>query len=210
MTVRPILHELYLADDPEAWSEAGFDVVDDRVQIGTTTLRFVTAEGRRGFVGWSFVDVAARDLDGMACFATDGVFGPNGNHENTSKLVDHVVVMTPDMGRTNEALAEIGLDLRRVRDVPDTAPARQQAFYRSGEVVIEVVGTAQPSGDGPSALWGLVTVVSDIDAAASRLGELLGEPKEAVQPSRRIATLRKSAGLGIPVALITPDPRYHR
>jgi len=208
VTVRPILHELYLADDPTAWSEAGFDVADNRCQIGTTTLRFVA--GERAVVGWSFVDVAECDLDGIACFATDGVFGPNGDHANTSTLVDHVVVMTPDMSRTNEALAEIGLDLRRVRDVPGTDPARQQAFYRSGEVVIEVVGTAEASGEGPSSLWGLVTVVSDIEVAAEHLGDLLSEPKIAVQPGRRIATIRKEAGLGVPVALITPDPRYHR
>jgi hypothetical protein len=28
--------------------------------------------------------------------------------------------------------------------------------------------------------------------------------KDAVQPGRRIATVRKQAGLGLPVALITP------
>ena len=37
------------------------------------------------------------------------------------------------------------------------------------------------------------------------LGERAGEVRDAVQPGRRIATLRRSAGLAIPVALMTPS-----
>jgi hypothetical protein len=32
----------------------------------------------------------------------------------------------------------------------------------------------------------------------------VSEPKDAVQPGRRISTVKASAGLGIPVALMTP------
>jgi hypothetical protein len=32
----------------------------------------------------------------------------------------------------------------------------------------------------------------------------VGEIRDAVQPGRRIATLRRSAGLALPVALMTP------
>jgi hypothetical protein len=35
------------------------------------------------------------------------------------------------------------------------------------------------------------------------MGEKLGEVHDAVQPGRRIATVRREAGLGVPVALIT-------
>jgi len=45
--------------------------------------------------------------------------------------------------------------------------------------------------------------VADLDACAELLGERLGSIRDAVQPGRRIATVRKSAGLGLPVALIS-------
>ena len=39
-----------------------------------------------------------------------------------------------------------------------------------------------------------------------RLGDDLGAPRDAVQPGRRIATVRESAGLGVPVAFMSPAP----
>jgi hypothetical protein len=46
--------------------------------------------------------------------------------------------------------------------------------------------------------------VPDIAATAAALGHLLGAPRDAVQPGRRIATLRREAGLGPAVAFMTP------
>ena len=46
--------------------------------------------------------------------------------------------------------------------------------------------------------------MEDLEAAAAHLGEHVGRIKDAVQPGRRIATVRDSAGLGLPVALMTP------
>jgi hypothetical protein len=40
---------------------------------------------------------------------------------------------------------------------------------------------------------------------ASTLGELLGTPRDAVQPGRKIATLRPAAGLGPAIAFMTPQ-----
>jgi hypothetical protein len=212
LIVRPVLHELLVADDPAVWRSVGFDIDEGVCQIGSTTIRFVDDDiasggGASGIVGWSFVGVDAQHIDGIRCAPTDGAIGLACTHPNTSVLIDHVVVMTPNLARTNEALSSVGLDLRRVRDVPGTEPLRQQAFYRSGEVVIEVVGTAEPTGTHPASLWGLVTVVSDIDAAAAHLGDRLATPKDAVQPGRRIATVRREAGLSVPLAFITPHPR---
>ncbi len=58
--------------------------------------------------------------------------------------------------------------------------------------------------DGSVRFWGLTLVVSDLDAAAARLGSRLGAVKDAVQPGRRIATVRREAGLSVPLALMTP------
>jgi hypothetical protein len=48
-----------------------------------------------------------------------------------------------------------------------------------------------------------VVTVEDLDALAGRLGERLGEIHPAVQSGRRIATLRKAAGLSPKVAFMT-------
>ena len=59
--------------------------------------------------------------------------------------------------------------------------------------------------DAPAWFWGLVINVEDLDAAAVRIGpDGLGAVSDAVQPGRRIATVRAELGLGVPVALMTP------
>ncbi len=210
---RPVLADLFVADDSRAWRDIGFDVEADCCRIGTTTIRFVDPGEGSGIVAWSFRDIDAPSLDGIVTRApveAEAVADARrAGHPNTSALIDHVVVMTPDMARTNRAFEAAGLECRRVRDVPGTDPVRQQGFYRSGEVVLEVVGPADPTGDADASLWGLVTVIENLDEAALALGDRLGSPKEAVQPGRRIATVRRSAGLAVPLAFITPDPRYH-
>jgi hypothetical protein len=58
--------------------------------------------------------------------------------------------------------------------------------------------------DGPAFFWGLAFKVADLDATAAAIGEeRCSAPRPAVQAGRRIATLRRSAGLAMPVALMT-------
>ena len=114
-------------------------------------------------------------------------------------------MLTPDLERTTAALEGVGLERRRVREVEtDDGPLRQ-GFFRLGEVILEVV--AHPNVEaGPARFWGITFAVADLDAAAELLGDRLGTIRDAVQPGRRIATVRRSAGLGLPVALISaPD-----
>ncbi len=80
----------------------------------------------------------------------------------------------------------------------------RQGFFRLGEVILEAVEHAKVE-PGPARFWGITFAVADLDAAAELLGEQLGSVRDAVQPGRRIATLRKQAGLGLPVALISPE-----
>jgi hypothetical protein len=58
-------------------------------------------------------------------------------------------------------------------------------------------------------LWGLALAVEDLDSAVAALGPHVGSIRPAVQPDRRIATLRRSAELAIPIALISlsADPK---
>ncbi len=80
----------------------------------------------------------------------------------------------------------------------------RQGFFLVGDVLLEVVEGTGLTDDEPARFWGITMVVSDIDAAAALLGERLGRVKEAVQPGRRIATVRSEASGGLPLALITP------
>jgi hypothetical protein len=112
------------------------------------------------------------------------------------------VVLTPDLERTTASLEEQAIECRRVREVEtDDGPLRQ-GFFRLGEVILEVV--AHPKVEsGPARFWGITFGVADLDAAAQLLGDALGSIRDAIQPGRRIATVRGSAGLGLPVALIS-------
>jgi hypothetical protein len=123
--------------------------------------------------------------------------------------------MTPSLERTVAALQRAGLDLRQIREQPTPAGAPRQAFFRLGEAILEVVQepyelVERRDGDERSArLWGLALLSSDLDRTVRALGEHAGAPRDAVQPGRRIATVRRSAGLAVPVAVIsarTPPP----
>jgi len=61
--------------------------------------------------------------------------------------VDHVVINTPDLMRTSDALtAATGAPLKRVRDAGNNM---QQGFHRLGSVVVEIVTCAiDASGAG--------------------------------------------------------------
>jgi hypothetical protein len=127
--------------------------------------------------------------------------------------LDHLVAFSPDLERTIAALEPAGLELRRLREEPTPAGAPRQAFFRLGEVILEVIQAPPGSREerdpnAPARFWGLAFTVTDLDAMADLLGERLGKPRDAVQPGRRIATLRReAAGIGPAMAFMTPDLR---
>ena len=143
-------------------------------------------------------------MDAPAGTAAHGAAHPNG-----VATIDHVVIVTPALDRTVAVLRAAGLDLRRIREEPTPAGAPRQAFFRLGDVILEVVqapdDAIERSGgsDGPAFFWGLAFVASDLDATVAHLGEHATPPRPAVQPGRRIATVRRSAGLSVPVALMS-------
>lgn len=118
--------------------------------------------------------------------------------------VDHVVVLTDDLARTTSAVEHaLGAPLRRTRDAGHGVT---QGFHRLDNTVIEIVHT--PSNPVGASLWGFVGIVDDLDAVVAEIGRELGpdavsSPRPAVQAGQRIATVRKSAGLGVAVALMS-------
>jgi hypothetical protein len=179
--------------------------------VGTVRIRLAGSGAGRGLVRLSLREVGSTELDGLPTTrSTAAPPSTAGRHPNGSLSIDHVVAFSPDLDRTAQALISAGLPLRRVREGPTPGGAMRQAFFRLGEVILEVIehpeGTpARARRDDPARLWGMVFVVESLDECASELGERLGSPRDAVQPGRRIATLRRSAGLSLPVAFITPE-----
>lgn len=190
-----VLRELDVAAPAGAWAAAGFAVGgDDTLVLGGVALRLAGDEG--AITGWALEGVTPGDLDGLATREA-GPAVTGAAHPNGALAVDHVVARTPDLARTLAALAAAGLEPRRVREAGDGV---RQAFFVLGTALLELVG---PAGEeGPAAFWGLTLVVADLDAAVRRIPSSPARP--AVQPGRRIATVRPEAGLGVPVALMTP------
>jgi len=205
------IDELTIADEPEAWAALGFELSRDTCVVGELRIRLTGLAAGRGLSGWSLRDVGSTDLDGLATTRSDREPpGEAAPHPNGITALDHVVAITPALDRTVAALRRAGLDLRRIREEPTPAGAPRQAFFRLGPVILEVVQeppeATQAGGgpDRPAFFWGLAFVAPDLDATVASLGDRVGEIRPAVQPERRIATLRHSAGLAVPVALMTP------
>jgi hypothetical protein len=211
------LTEVAVGDDAAAWSSIGFTVGEGGVcRVGAVDVRLVGAGGpRRGIVGWRLAGTASGGaLDGLpaagppagAGTGAAGEAGPGpAPHPNGATVLDHVVVITPDLERTTAAIEAEGIGARRTREA---GRGRRQRFFRLGEVILELVGPAEPAGDGPARLWGLAFTVADIDATADHLAGRISAPKPAVQPGRRIATLRAGDAVSVPVAFLSagPDP----
>jgi hypothetical protein len=213
MSAGPTIDELVVADEPGPWEQLGFAVEDGCACVGTVRLRFAGGDAGRGLVSWSLREVSSTDLDGLPSTRSTADPAKPASHPNGAVRVDHVVVLTRDLERTFAALEAAGMELRRVRGAGTPDRPLRQGFFRLGEVILEVVGGA-PDAEAPldagepAAFWGIVFVAGDIDRLAEQLGEQLGSVKAAVQPGRRIATVRSSAGLSVPVAFITPaSPR---
>jgi hypothetical protein len=228
------IDEIVLADAPERWSALGFRVEGGAVQLGAVRLRLAGEDAGRSIVGWSLRGIASTELDGLPTMRAQGepehragtgrpAGGPApggaprdrpGEHPNGIVAIDHVVAMTPALDRTVQALTDAGLQLRRIREQPTPAGAPRQAFFRLGEEILEVVqepehvvAAREEDGARAARLWGLALVAPDLDRTVTALGAHAGEARAAVQAGRRIATVRRSAGLAVPVALMSPRPR---
>lgn len=200
-TSRPSLLQLRVSGPIDPWIELGFaPTTAGHLRVGTTALIFDEPDAPAAISAWHLTGVE-HDIDGLATARLVDA-GPASIHPNTASSLDHVVVRTPDVERTQLALADAGLDLRRVREAGSANHPITQSFYRLGEVILEVVGPPSPTGDDPASLWGLVANVDDLDRMVERCADHISIPKAAVQRGRRISTVRPSVGLAIPVAFM--------
>lgn len=208
--------EIEVADPPEAWERAGFRVEPDGgdgpvCRIGQVRIRLTGAGRGTGIIGWSLRGLPAEgsfaDLDGIPTARSTTDVAHPATHPNGATAIDHVVLLSPDLGRTVSSLAAVGLAPRRERDAELGGRRVRQVFFRLGEVILEVVGSPETSSDGPSTLWGITYVVDDIDASAAFFGAHTAAVKDAVQPGRRITTVRhKDYGMSVRTAVISATP----
>ncbi|BDX30439.1 hypothetical protein TUM20985_09860 [Mycobacterium antarcticum] len=196
-----------VADPADGWTRAGFAVgAGATCRVGGVDIRLVGRGRGSGILGWSLRGLPpnVRDLDGVPTTDPVGVPAPAVTHPNGVVAIDHVVLLSPDLGRTLEALATVGGEPRRERAGELGGRSIRQIFYRFGEVIVEVVGSPNSADEGPSTLWGITYTVVDIDATASFFGDHAAPVKDAVQPGRRITTLRhRELGMSVRTAMIS-------
>lgn len=208
MTTAPAVTGITIGDEPDAWRAAGFTVADDGTAVvGGITLTLVGRAGGKGIRSWTWSGLADDGpLDGLATgSAAPGGVSP-GAHPIGVTIIDHVVVVTPDLDRTVPAFEARGLEVRRVRHTDQYGPPFRQVFFRGGETIIEMIGpdTAAEGDDRAAHFYGLAFTVGDLDATVAGLGQHVGSVKDAVQPGRRIATLRhKDFDISVPIALMS-------
>ena len=196
------LDRLIIGDEPTTWSAAGFTVTSSTVVLGKTVVELRGAHGPRGILGWALRGVDS-DLDGLNTIAEpDHKAQPATPHPNCAFSIDHIVIESDDPARTARAFEAIGMSERKrtVIDVPDGT--REQRFYWAGRVIVELVG---PSRNPGTTFWGLAIATADLETACSTLAPHCGEPRDAVQAGRKIATVRtKELDISVPLAFMSP------
>lgn len=212
-----VIADLWLTSHPEPWLRLGFaPVTPSHLCLVDLGLRFLDRQSpsSSSVAGWTLVDPSQEPgasprratIDGLV---TDLVAEPTCTHPTPSTLdvvgIDHVVVMTGDLERTCAAVTSVtGAPLKRIRDAGGGV---RQGFHRLGPVILEVVERPDLESDTAASIWGMVLTVSDLDRAVAWLGpDVIGEPRQAVQAGRSIASVKADVGLGLAVALMTPAP----
>jgi hypothetical protein len=205
--------EFEVADPADAWVQAGFSVDSDAIcRVGGVRIRLAGRDRGTGIVGWSLrglpADGSLHDVDGIPTTRSDAVAVMPAGHANGVLAIDHVVLLSPDLRRTVDSLTAVGVEPRRERDAQLGGRSMRQIFFRAGEVIIEVVGSPETASEGPSTFWGITYVVAEIDVTAAYFGDRTAPVKDAVQPGRRITTLRHhELGISVPSAMISEHIR---
>jgi hypothetical protein len=186
------LASVTVGDDPGVWSALGFAVRDDRVRVGGIEICLAPGAGT-GVTKVTAVGEGAARVDGLT-IGWSPYGAPSGDAQPNGVLaLDHVVIATDELERTVGALQAAGFELRRVRE------RARQAFLLAGPCILEVAESAEAGG---ATFWGLA-FAADLDVLAAHAGELVGAVRDAVQPGRRITTLRGAAGSTVQIAFLS-------
>jgi hypothetical protein len=201
---------LAVADPPERWEALGFDVRNGQVKAHSVILTLGIAPQGGGIVGWT--------LAGSECEGDVGGLATRWERPGSAtyrlppragrgiRSLDHLVVATPVFDALAAELDDRGMALRRITEIRGT----RMGFRRLGGPILEVVESPEAQA---TAFWGVTFAMRGPPGTTESLDDLcarnrfVGDPRPAVQPGRRIATVSREAGLSTRVAFIDPEPR---
>lgn len=195
----------FIAERGEGLHHLAFQT--DGVDAEVTALRekgvpLQDREPREGFTG-RLSYLAEEAFDGALLEVVEPA--PDAQEEALAspvKRIDHVVLLVPDLDAACDRLHDyFGLSPKRQLE----RGSRRFAFFRPGDVIVEVIGPAgEPGAAGSARLAGLAFEVTGIDGLVASLkaqGFPVGEPHPALQGGR-IASVHASGACGVPVAFI--------
>ena len=209
----PRLTGVLLADDPASWSAAGFVVDDGCVQVGPVTVVLGSASATPQLAFDRAHPTGAAHLDGVLWTVRPASTAVAPAHPNGIDGFDHLVITAPSLERVREAVTGAGFEIRRERATRIAGTDATQLFAFAGGVLLEIAAMTAPSevaavGAEPATVWGISLTAPDIDATAAWFGDDCGPVNQAVQPGRRIATVRhRNLGLSMSLALMTARRR---
>lgn len=203
------LDTVVLGDEPQGWSELGFEVSDHVLgaafRLGSTDVILTGSGG--GFEGWS-IEGVADSIAGLPAAGSDSSSETlSAEHSNGICGIDHIVFHSGDPDATVAEFQAAGIERRGGRSTDSYGAPMRQVFFWLGNVILELIGPdeGEPTTDGPLTFFGLALWSEDLDASVARMGELAGTPKDAVQPGRRIAGIRGAkVEVPTPLALMSP------
>ena len=208
------LLKLTIGETAETWSSAGFEVMElpngsPGCQLGSVQIQFDTT-GPQGIL--SAVVSGLRGMIDSLDFDNENGLSPTHNntslsstHPNGVSRIDHLVVTSSDCDRTTAAFEANGVYPRRVRTFGDDGSKMRQTFFWLGDVILELVGPDASGDKGQANFWGLALISDNLQATADYLGEKCTPVKPAVQPGRKITTI-KSREIGITTSLAVMSP----
>jgi len=206
------LLQLFIADEPNRWQALGLRGSLDAEgrwcctagPVGVVVDPRLEPAGA-GIVAWGLDTPVHSSPDAVTELGVRFVTasGTCGVVDHRLVGIDHVVLMTASLEQTCEWIAHhLAAPLKRVRDAGNGV---RQGFHRLGDVIVEVV-EAPGTPSGPAQCWGLVFTVADLDALVEPCSDdMVSRPRDAVQSGRRIASVRRGAGLATAVAFMSPD-----
>lgn len=214
------ISDVWLSSPIDAWRRIGFsDALISQpdgsmvsvISIAGLGFRFLpelSSPSATGscVTGWTIVSDRQEisTVDGVTTrVISEPLGGFDRKHELQVQSIDHIVITTGSLDRTCGAIAEqLSLPLKRIRDAGHGV---RQGFHRAGSIILEIVERPDLAPETAAEIWGVVFVVEDLDGAVTWLGpDAIGAPRDAVQSGRRIASMKKDVGLGLPVALMSP------
>lgn len=204
------LERLVIGDDPDSWKAAGFTVHGNELRFGKVIVELAGSNGPRGVLGWSLagVDADIENIPTVDATSTTSLALPPATtteHVNAVFAIDHVVVETGDIDGTVAAFGAAGMAERRSDRMMTPLGERRQSFLWAGRVIIEIIGPVDVDESATMGIWGLALVSANLETTSHVLAENLSEPRDAIQPGRKITTLKTSTfDISVPTVILSP------